>query len=101
MPMYWNDGYGWAGFFWMVFWMVVWLGLLSLVIWAIMRAVSRQNWPTMRHEWRVQRTEPTALEILNRRYALGELDVTTYEAMRERIQASATDDKPVAAPGHR
>ena len=99
--MYWNYGYGWGDFFWMVLWMAIWLGLLSLVIWAIMRAISRRRWSTLRHEWHVQPTEPGALEILNRRYALGELDAATYEAMRERIQASATDDTLAAAPSHR
>ncbi len=32
--------------------------------------------------------QPTALEILNRRYANGEIDATTFENMRERILAS-------------
>jgi hypothetical protein len=34
--------------------------------------------------------QPSALEILNRRYANGEIDATTYEHMRERIIASDT-----------
>ena len=32
--------------------------------------------------------QPTALEILNRRYASGEIDAATFENMRERILAS-------------
>jgi hypothetical protein len=33
---------------------------------------------------------PPALEILNQRYARGEIDTATYEQMRERLAASET-----------
>lgn len=99
MPMYWY-GYGWGDFFWMVLWMLVWLGVFSLVIWAIVRAISRRHWQPMHHEWRIQSNEPSALEILNRRYARGEIDQSTYEAMRERIETSYTDQKPLVTAGH-
>jgi putative membrane protein len=97
MPMYWY-GYGWSGFFWMILWMLIWVGVLSLVVWTIIRATSRRRWQTTHHEWRIQSNEPSALEILNRRYARGELETATYEAMRERIQASNAEQKlPVTA----
>lgn len=101
MPMYWGYGYGWAGFFWMVFWMLIWVGLLSLVIWAIIRASNRRHWQPVRHEWRVQSNEPSALEILNRRYARGELDAATFEMMRERILDHSNDKKTLVTTSHR
>ena len=33
--------------------------------------------------------QPSALEILNQRYARGEIDAATYEQMRERLEASS------------
>ena len=101
MSMFWNDGYGWSGFFWMVIWTLIWIGLGSMVFWTMMRSASRRHMQPLRHEWRIQSNEPSALEILNRRYARGELDAATYEAMRERIQASYTDLKPLGTPTSR
>ncbi len=37
--------------------------------------------------------QPTALEILNRRYASGEIDAATFENMRERILGSHAPDQ--------
>lgn len=33
-------------------------------------------------------SQPTALEILRQRYARGEIDATTFEQMRERLEAT-------------
>ncbi len=33
--------------------------------------------------------QPSALEVLNQRYARGEIDAATYEQMRERLEASS------------
>lgn len=101
MPMWgWYGSDGWAGFFWMVFWMAVWLGLTALVIWAVLRPLLQQGIPH-RHEWRIQSNEPSALEILNRRYARGELDATTYKQMREHLENTRTPKGPPVAAGHR
>jgi putative membrane protein len=98
--MYWGYDYGWAGFFWMAFWMLSWIGLLSLVIWATMRVVMRKVTPVP-HEWRIQSNEPCALEILNRRYARGEIDVAAYEEVRARIEASQVPRALVVPVGRR
>jgi uncharacterized membrane protein len=37
--------------------------------------------------------QPSALEILNRRYASGEIDAATFEHMRERIIGSQPSDQ--------
>ena len=37
--------------------------------------------------------QTSALEILRQRYARGEIDATTYEQMRERLEASNRPDQ--------
>lgn len=87
------------------------LALLGILVWSLIRWVTRRG-----HHWNspfqytpgtsytmhreptfgvppMPRPEgplhqPSALEILNRRYASGEIDATTYENMRERILGS-------------
>ncbi len=77
--MMWNWGTGWG--WWMVFgwvWMVVFWGL---IIWAVYAVVSRltergQTPPA---------TGPSALDILERRYASGELTYEQFEEMRRHL----------------
>ena len=97
MPMYWD--YGWPGFFWMAFWMLIWVGLLSLVVWAALRAFNRRYPTPVQHETQIQH-EPSAMEILNQRYARGDLDAETYEAMRERIEANNPERIPQVTSYH-
>ena len=100
MPMQgWYYGDGWAGFFLMLFWVAVWLGLVALVVWAIMRSLNRQATAYRLHEWRIRSDEPSALEILNRRYARGEIDATTYEQMRERLEGARTPKESTVTTG--
>jgi putative membrane protein len=77
MMWYMGSGWGW----WMVFgwvWMVVFWGL---IIWAVYAIVSRLSG---RHE--APTTEqPSALDILERRYASGELTHEQFEEMRQRL----------------
>ena len=74
-----GDGWGW----WMAFgwlWMVVFWGL---IIWAVYALVSR---PGQRDTSQpAAPREATALEILEQRYARGELSHDEFEAMRDRL----------------
>lgn len=77
MMWYWGTGWGW----WMIFgwiWMVV---LWGLIIWAVCAVVSRL---TERHHTPLT-TEPSALDILERRYASGELTHEQFEEMRQHL----------------
>ncbi len=90
---------------------LLWIALLGLLIWSLIRWARTRNmrWgqpmtpympptPFMGQPFGTQPTDgphpnapvhqPTALEILNQRYASGEIDETTFENMRERISAS-------------
>ena len=90
---------------------LLWIALIGLLIWSLIRwaRMRRMRWgqpmtPYMPHAPYTGQPfgtpttdgprpnapvqQPTALEILNRRYANGEIDVATFENMRERILAS-------------
>lgn len=99
MPMYWNAGPNWADALWMGFWTVLWVALLGLVLWGVMRLLARRPDASSAHVWRIQSDEPSALEILNRRYARGELDAEDYEEMRARIERAALTKGPPVIVG--
>lgn len=86
MPMYWNAGLNWADALWMGFWTVLWVVLLGLVLWGVLRLLARRPGASSAHVWRIQSDEPSALEILNRRYARGEIDAADYDEMRARLE---------------
>lgn len=77
-----------------------WLLLLGTLVWLLIRRFATPNRPPFPPFGVGQPPfppgpppfqpgpQPSALEILQRRYAMGEIDATTYEQMRERLQAS-------------
>ncbi len=79
-------GYGWTGpmLLWMGLGSIFWLTLLGLVVWALVR------WLGARPVGYAPRAAgPSAMEILQQRYARGELDAATFDQMRERLEATA------------
>ncbi len=72
-----------------------WLVLLALLICALVRRFSSKNrpMPFYRHEPFYQPgvppVQPSAMEILRQRYARGEIDATTFDQMRERLESSS------------
>jgi putative membrane protein len=69
-------GYGWG---WMMLMPLVWIALLGVIIWAVARLVQRpgERTPEPRRE--------TPQEILDRRYASGEIDADAYTEARSRL----------------
>lgn len=83
--MFWPQhmmGYGWGG--WLVGGLVMllfWGGLIALVIFTI-RALAGAN----QNKSTKSPSGETALDILKRRYAQGEIDKAKYEAIRRDIE---------------
>jgi putative membrane protein len=73
-----GDGWGW----WMLVNWIWFVGLLLLIFWAV-RAIMGPGRPEPPP--RETRPEADALEILNQRYARGELTDEEHERMRRRI----------------
>jgi putative membrane protein len=84
MPMwgyYATGGMGW----WMIVSSLFWLGLAAVVVWALVRwlsSASRSTTPLGPHE----PAQPSALEILEARYARGEIDTATFQMMRAQLE---------------
>jgi putative membrane protein len=88
-------GYPWSGtmMLWMSIWGIVWLIVLGVAIWALIRWVSGRTPVTG------SQPGPSALEILRQRYARGEIDATSFEQMRERLEASGRHGETRARVG--
>jgi putative membrane protein len=85
--MMWGFSYGWPMMLWMTFWAIFWLVLLGLAIWGIVRWINRH--PASNDTYgRTSASESPAMEILRQRYARGEIDMATFEQMRDRMQAT-------------
>ncbi|GAC1363122.1 MAG: hypothetical protein NVS2B12_33890 [Ktedonobacteraceae bacterium] len=80
-----------------------WVALLALLIFGLVRMVTRNTGPNFffrsgpfATDHRPQQPpqsyyqpqQPSAMEILNQRYAHGEIDAVTFDQMRERLQAA-------------
>ncbi|HEX6800085.1 MAG TPA: SHOCT domain-containing protein [Ktedonobacterales bacterium] len=101
MPMwgYYSAGYGWAGFFWMALSAAFWLALLGLLAWALLRWLGRGQ---VRGTPSSPPSPPpaSALDVLQQRYARGELDEPTYLHMREQLEAPETQPREPAGAAH-
>lgn len=75
---YMGDNWGW----WMVLGTVMMVGFVAAIEWAV---TARDRRPLERGEPQGSRAEPNAREILERRYANGELTHDEFEAMRRRL----------------
>lgn len=69
----------------MMFGGVLWIAILVVLVWALIRWFERRGQPSGTSTTGSQ----SALDILNQRYARGEIDNATFEQMRERIQGTA------------
>ena len=72
-------GFGWFG---LLFMFLFWGGLIVLAIWLVRALFPQTNVPASQQE-------PTAIEILNLRYARGEISREEYHARREGLRGSA------------
>jgi putative membrane protein len=79
MMGWYHDGSGWGGWLVMTIAMVAFWGLL---VWAII-ALFRSSQPDSSH----RSSPPDALEILDTRFARGEIDEDEYHARRSALRA--------------
>jgi uncharacterized membrane protein len=87
-------GYWFAGLPWLVMPVVMLLvvALAVVLVWALVRWLNRKPTLPAPHDAYPMANEPSALELLQQRYARGEIDTPTFENMRERLVASGARD---------
>ena len=96
--MMWGYDFGWGGMLLMSFGSILWIALLVVLVWAVIRWLERRTTTPAPPAPGTPSSSPSALEILQQRYARGEVDTTTYEQMREHLVASdARDNQPLTA----
>ena len=86
--MMWGYNFGWGSMLLMSFGSILWIALLVVLVWAVIRWLERKTSATIPPSTSTPPTGPSALEILQQRYARGEIDTATYEQMREHLGAS-------------
>ena len=79
--MWWNDGMGWGGWIMMTLAMVIFWALLIFGVAAVFRGISEQR-PAR------PGAERDAQQILDERYARGEIDEAEYHARQEVLRAA-------------
>ena len=79
-------GYGWgvSGGGWIAM-MVFWVALVALIVWAVARA-----FPSVGNRGDATPRQESPEDILKRRYAAGELDAETFQAMRAALTSRGT-----------
>ncbi len=93
--MMWGYYWSWGGALVMILSMVLWVAVVGAIIvlvarWLGSQSSSRGN-PT--HQGSAQ---GSALEILEQRYARGEIDEATFRRMRDELQADKIPASPVS-----
>jgi putative membrane protein len=96
--MMWGYDPGWGGWLVMAFGMVLSLALLGVLVWALIRWLNGRVISQAERAPIMPPPGPSAFEILQQRYARGEIDDATYEQMRERLQASTPTGPPTSSP---
>ena len=86
--MMWGYNFGWGGMLLMTFGSLLWIALLIVLVWAVIRWLERKTISPAPPAPGTPTSSPSALEILQQRYARGEIDTAIYEQMRERLAAS-------------
>jgi len=79
--------------------LLLWLGIWALVVWAALRWVA-PRWRTAMGAASAAYVapQPSAIETLSHRYALGEIDAPTFEQMVERVLASEARERQGEQP---
>jgi putative membrane protein len=82
--MMWGYSLNWPGMTLMMLGSTLWILFIVALAWAVIRWLNTRT--TL--QTRTMSNDPTARDILNQRYARGEIDTATFEQMRERLEAS-------------
>ena len=82
-------GMGWGGMAWggMIGMVLVWAVLIAAIVWAVTRLLPGRGKPS------TDASRETAEEILDRRLAMGEIDIETYQTQRAALKQFRGQDQ--------
>ncbi len=86
--MMWGYGLNWLSMTLMMLGSTLWIVVLVILGWAVIHWLNTRGTTPPLQAQTLPRNDLTAKEILSQRYARGEIDVTTFEHMRERLEAA-------------
>jgi len=75
---------GWGGWGWMMLMPLVWIALVGVIVWAVVWLAQPGRRASSTLEYGQSRRE-TPQEILDRRFASGEIDADAYVQTRDRL----------------
>jgi uncharacterized membrane protein len=96
-----DGGHWWLGLAFTGLSLLLWLGIAALVIWVSLRWIA-PRWRALSvsgASGAYVAAQPSAIETLRHRYALGEIDAPTFEQMVERILTSEARERAGWASG--
>lgn len=82
-------GYGPGMGWWMIVMTLLWVGLIAAVVWAVVRLLPDRSG---RDRGEPHRESPR--EILDRRFASGEIDAVAYDEARARLAEARPEAQP-------
>ncbi|GAC1398079.1 MAG: hypothetical protein NVSMB49_05250 [Ktedonobacteraceae bacterium] len=86
--MMWGYDFGWGGMSLMILGMTLGIALLVILVWVLLTWLNKKASVAVAPAPHFPPSGPSAGEILQQRYARGEIDATTFEQMGERLEAS-------------
>ncbi len=95
--MMWGYDFGWGAIL-MSLGMVLWIALLVVLVWVAIHWLNGKTTTQTPASTHTLPTSPSALHILQQRYARGEIDTATFEQMRERLEASTMREPQSSIP---
>jgi putative membrane protein len=74
---------GWGGWGWIMLMPLLWIALIGVIVWAVVRLTQRP--PDQAAQPRRETPRETPREILDRRFASGEIDADAYTRARDTL----------------
>jgi putative membrane protein len=78
----WGSGWGWM----MILMPVLWIGLTAVIVWAVVKVAQRPDNPVSE-----QPRQDTPQDILDRRFASGEIDTDAYTQAKAHLAGRSHD----------